>query len=182
MLRPVAFCCIFGRYCQVLGVSLTGSLREVGGRFAHVELAGDHVGDEARAVLAEELDLAAGAGDGGVDVGGGLVEVLDDGGLFGEWWEGDLLGAYSLNIEIPLCIYRCLAQEFLLHCSKEIVQVVAVQILAGSETNHAVRKTGIKIENCYVTNVGSNCHYESPFWKHSANSETLLVQGLSHIL
>ena len=72
MLHPVAFCCIFGRYCQVRWVSLTGSLRQAGGRIAHVQLAGHHVGDEARAVLAEELDLAAGAGDGGVDAGGGL--------------------------------------------------------------------------------------------------------------
>ena len=89
----------FRCYCQVQGVSLTGFFREVGGRLAHVQLAGDHVGDEAGAVLAEELGLAAGAGDGGVDGGGGLVEVLDDGGLFGKRWEGDLLGADSLNID-----------------------------------------------------------------------------------
>ena len=90
MLHPVAFCCIFGRYCQVLGVSLTGSLRQAGGRLAHVELAGDHVGDEARAVLAEELDLAAGAGDGGVDAGGGSMspELDENTLLFFLWLNG----------------------------------------------------------------------------------------------
>ena len=95
-MHSVAFCCIFGRYCQVLGVSLTGSLRQAGGRLAHVELAGHHVGDEARAVLAEELDLAAGAVDGGVDAGGGLVEVLDDGGLF-------VLGVDQANCDVFAC-------------------------------------------------------------------------------
>ena len=76
----VAFCCIFVVIVK-FGVSLTGLVREVGGRLADVELAGDDVGDEARAVLAEELDLAAGAGDGGVEVAVVLSNVLHDLGL-----------------------------------------------------------------------------------------------------
>ena len=70
-------------YCQVQGVSLTGLVREGGGGLAHVELAGDHVGDEARAVLAEELDLTAGAGDGATPhragVGGYAMSRLSSG-------------------------------------------------------------------------------------------------------
>ena len=51
-----------------------------GGRgIAHVELAGDHVGDEAGAVFVQEFDLGASSARVmvNVDVGGGLVEVFD---------------------------------------------------------------------------------------------------------
>ena len=65
------------------------SLRQIRCRLAHVQLPGHHVGDEARAVLAAEVGLPAGAADGGVDAGGGLVKVFDDGALFGEGREED---------------------------------------------------------------------------------------------
>ena len=91
---------------------MTGFFRQIGGRLAHVELAGDHVGDEARAVLAEELDLATGTAHCGVDVGSGLVEVIDDGGLFGEWWERNVnrpnaalrkaIPCYTLRLDMEL--------------------------------------------------------------------------------
>ena len=56
---------------------------------AHVQLAGDDVVDQALAVFAEEADLAARAGDGGIDGGGTPFKVFDDDGLFGkgrEWY------------------------------------------------------------------------------------------------
>lgn len=58
----------------------------LGGR-ADVEFAGDDVGEEAGAVFAHEVGLTAGGVDGGVDSGGGFVEVGGDGALFGEGWE-----------------------------------------------------------------------------------------------
>jgi hypothetical protein len=52
--------CVFlivGR-CRILGVIDNHNMR-----IAHVELAGDGAGDQAGAVLADQVDLALGAGD-----------------------------------------------------------------------------------------------------------------------
>ena len=68
-----------------VGFGLEGIyLGESGCCLADVEFAGHHIGDEAGAVFAQEVDLALGVGDGVVYVGGGLVEEAGDGGLFGE--------------------------------------------------------------------------------------------------
>ena len=53
---------------------------------AHVQLAGDDVVDQALAVFAEEADLVARAGDGGIDGCGAPFKVFGDGSLFGDGW------------------------------------------------------------------------------------------------
>lgn len=61
-------------------VRFAGELRR---RLAHIQLAGHHAGYEPRAVLFHKLDLSVGAVYGGIDVCDGLVQMLDDGDLFG---------------------------------------------------------------------------------------------------
>ena len=60
-----------------------GLIRQPRRRLAHIELAGDHVGDQAGAVLAEERDFAPRAFDGSDDTRGGVVDEPHDRGLFG---------------------------------------------------------------------------------------------------
>ena len=67
-----------------MAISAIRILQQTAIRLAHVQLARHHVGDEPSAILLHQLDLPARAGDRGIDVGGGLVKVFDDGGLFGK--------------------------------------------------------------------------------------------------
>ena len=67
---------------EVVYLWLTGHLSA--SRRTHIHLAGDHVGDQARAVFAQQFDLPPGAGHGGVNGGGLFVEIRGDGGLLGE--------------------------------------------------------------------------------------------------
>jgi hypothetical protein len=76
LLLPPRFHLLLGR--------LLGQLRR---HLAHIHLAGDYVGDEPFAVLTQQFDFPACGGDGGVELSGLGVEVLDDGGLFGEGWK-----------------------------------------------------------------------------------------------
>jgi hypothetical protein len=58
-------------FCKVGSLGGCRDYSRLGGElrcgFANVDLAGDHVSEEAGAVLAEELDLAFEAGDGSAD-------------------------------------------------------------------------------------------------------------------
>ena len=62
----------------VYRVPVIGFIGQVHRCLAHVQLAGHHVGDQAGAVFLDQVDLALGAVDGGVNVGRGFVEALDD--------------------------------------------------------------------------------------------------------
>ena len=59
-------------------VWIVGLLRQCGGRLAHVELAGHDIGDEARTVLAEEVDFTARISDTLADLGCGPVDKADN--------------------------------------------------------------------------------------------------------
>lgn len=61
-----------------------GFIGRVGRRFAHVDLACDNIGGQANSILVQQLDLAAGASNSGVNGGNGFVEMGSDGGLLGE--------------------------------------------------------------------------------------------------
>ena len=63
---------------------------------ARVHLAGDHVRYQTGSVLPHQLYLAVGAGDGGVNAGGGLVQVFYYGGLLGEGRDGNSYVAHRL--------------------------------------------------------------------------------------
>ena len=69
----------------------------------HVEPAAHDVADQAGAIFAQQLDLAAGAVNRGVNVGGGLVEIADDGGLLGEGGEGNV---YRLVSSVSQAVSR----------------------------------------------------------------------------
>ena len=58
---------------------------------AHVEFAGDYVGDQAGAVFPQEFDLAVGAEDGRVDDRSGFVQMFDDCDLFGAGRQTDFV-------------------------------------------------------------------------------------------
>ena len=77
------------------GSSSSALVRQLRRRLAHVQLARHHVGNQARAVLLHQLDLAAGAGDGVVDGGCGLVKVFDDGALLGEEGGGEVASSFT---------------------------------------------------------------------------------------
>jgi len=85
-------CELFGNRLFFLGSSLLlrRLLRQLRCDLAHIHLAGHHIGDEPLAVLTQQFDFPASGGDGGVKLGRLGVEVLDDGGLFGEGRKRDI--------------------------------------------------------------------------------------------
>ena len=61
-------------------------------RFAHIHLPGDHIGDQARAVFAQQFDLPLGTRHSGGDGGGLFVQIRGDSGLLGE---GDVVSVHT---------------------------------------------------------------------------------------
>ena len=66
---------VFLNVAHVVSSNPSASSGSRSAALAHVQLAGDHVCNKPGAVFPEQLDLAAGAVDGGVYVGGCLVEI-----------------------------------------------------------------------------------------------------------
>ena len=63
-----------------------------------------------------------------------------------------------IDIQVPLCVDRRVAEQLWSHGSKHIVQKVSFDSLSGNETYDTVRKAGFKVENGNIANIRSDSH------------------------
>ena len=159
---------------------LIGLVRQPRRRLAHVELAGDHVGDQAGAVLAEEGDFALGA------VSWRRSSPAYSRSIVGRSPVRSEVGGSTMprnrsesTLRFPCVLTGDLAKRLGLHAPEtRSSRVVAFDTAAGNEPDDTVGIARLDIENCNVAYVAGDRHHERRLPReHLAYSEPTLVQG-----
>ena len=161
-----------------IGPSSSDFIGQLRRRLAHVQLACHYVGDEAGAVLLDQLDLTASAGDGGVDVRSGLVEVFDDGACS---WRGGI--ATFLEPMRSMLRFPCVFTGASRRNSRFIARNKNTSGLGTRSCWHGRNRPRCQ-ENRHQKRIATSPmlaahgHYKSSTWKHGADRQTLFVQCL----
>jgi hypothetical protein len=75
----------------------------MGGGFTHVQLARHEVGGQARPVFLHQRDFSLGAGDGGVERGGFLLDVFENSFLLSNWRNRANYPTHNSRVQVWLC-------------------------------------------------------------------------------